>query len=57
MRQSIRDLIDEQTAGGRPFVFWDGGPYGPDEHLNMICGWAADEVVKYGATVYSKQGL
>ena len=57
IRQSIRDLIDEQTAGGRPFVFWDGGPYGPDERLNEICGWAADEVKKYGATAYSKQGL
>ena len=57
IRQSIRDLIDEQTAGGRPFVFWDGGPYGPDERLNRICGWAADEAQKYGETAYSKQGL
>jgi hypothetical protein len=56
VRQSIRDLIDEETAGGRPFVFWDGGPYGADPHLNKICEWAADEVEKYGATAYSKQG-
>lgn len=55
VRQSIRELIDEQTANGRPFVFWDGGPYGGDERLAMICGWAADEVKTYGATAYSKQ--
>ena len=57
VRQSVRDCIDEQTANGRPFVFWDGGPYGPNERLNMICGWANDECAKYGATAYSKQGL
>lgn len=55
IRQSVRETIDEQTADGMPYIFWDGGPYGSDPEINKRCEWANDEARIYGATAYLEQ--
>ena len=49
--QSVRDAIDVWGRDGA-LIFWDGGIVGSGEDANNKRRWVADELQKYGHTVY-----
>ena len=51
VRQSVRDGIDTWGSDGA-LIFWDGGIVGSGEDANNKRRWVADELQKYGHTVY-----
>ena len=51
VRQSVRDAIDTYGKDGA-LLFWDGGIVGTSEDANNKRVWVADELKKYGSTVY-----
>ena len=51
VRRSVRDGIDTWGRDGA-LIFWDGGIVGSGEDANNKRRWVADELKKYGSTVY-----